>query len=252
MAACAIQRRVRRPLVSELRRIAAAPLNQREAVFYPHFGGELRIKIIVRSRNVGSCWQQLMARVTIRRRGRKAAVSRVAREAYRVSARRSSERPLLQPESIVGQTFGWLRHELVIRIALRLIKLMADAAAFRVGLFAFAFDHLDVLVVREVDGELRHNDLPARRFIERFAEARKRIARGRAWAGTDMAVPTYRGLRAAEELLTMTADARSVFGILGNIGKRVIAFANISPVGRREFVTIAARLLVRLYRVRKF
>ena len=173
VAADAAQAGVRDPLVPELCGVAPAPSLDRKLVFYSHRSGKLGIEIVVRlcHLNLFVGRQELMARIAIGR-SRLQAFLRMTGKTHRV--RRSGlERPLLQPEGVVPQILWRLGYILVIRLALRLISLMADRAAFRVALFSlrlwlrkqYLYEktlvglclvlayQVDMFIVREADSE---------------------------------------------------------------------------------------------------
>ena len=171
---------------------------------------------LARSRLLGEIGSALFERrplvthIAILRQGRELALLIVTSEATRVC-----ERP--RPKSSLVIAF---------------VDLMT-VGTLRIGVF----------VVREQNAKLRNKiDRPCSRE-KRFTQTRKRIARCldrrcfHVTVGTDLRNRTL----TREELLPMAIQTRRVFGKLGHIGKRSIAFANFLPVPRGKLVTRGAR-----------
>ena len=97
------------------------------------------------------------------------------------------ERAFLQPES-VAPFIGWFRNKFFGRVTLRLIGLVANAAAFlcrqtapscisKLNIARTSRNDVDVLVVRELDREVRLRRLALRGRIEQFPRIRERVTR---------------------------------------------------------------------------
>lgn len=152
--------------------------------------------------------QELVTGVAIGRGRREPAFLRVAGETGRMAARRSLECASLQPESGLGQ-IGWrLCEEFLIRLALRLVGLMADGAALGITLFTFGitFDQIDMFVVREIDAERRHGGLPFLRGIKYICRVRERVPRAVARRRVGVTVRADDGPGSLEELPAMTVE----------------------------------------------
>src|SRR2546421_1167824 len=115
-------------------------------------------------------------------------------------------------------------------------------------------DYVHMLVVREIDAEIRNRVLSSRRVQDQPAETRKRKTHGVARTDLDVAVraDAWSGTLAREELLLMAPQTGSVFRKLRHVRERSITFANLFPVLRWKLVTLAARLLVLFRAVREF
>lgn len=111
-------------------RDAPAPLAQLGLIGDSHVGGQSWIEIgfQVRRRK-----RKFMARIALGRRRCDSRISAVASETARVAVRRGFERALFQPE-LVAEIVRRFRHILFARVALRLIGLMTNRAAFRLAL----------------------------------------------------------------------------------------------------------------------
>ena len=168
-----------------------------------------------------------MAHITVLRQRRELALLVVTREAGRVSQWSRLERSFLQPERITDILWR-LSNELIIRFALRLISLMA-IGAICIGMF----------VVRKKYAKLGDKVDAFSRGKKRFAKTRERVTRRVDWRRFHMTVGTDPWNRplTREELLSMTIQAGCMFGKLGHVRKRGIAFADFLPVFGGKLVT---------------
>jgi hypothetical protein len=99
--------------------------------------------------------------------------------------------------------------------------------------------HIGVFVVLEEDPKLGNKLGSFHGSEKRLTKTRKRESRGVAWRCFHVTVRTDPRDRsfAREELSSMTVQASCVFGKLGDVGKRSVAFTNLLPVFSRELVT---------------
>ena len=161
----------------------------------------------------------------------------MTREAARVSQWSRLERSLLQPERITDILWR-LSNELIIRFALRLVRLMA-IGAICIGMF----------VVREKYAKLGDKVDGLSGGKKRFAKTRERVTRRVDWRRFHMTVETdlWNWTLTREELLSMTIQAGCMFGKLSHIRKRGITLAHFLPVFSRKLVTRATREFLLIY-----
>src|SRR5689334_3396158 len=171
-------------------RAPVRPFSEHHPIGDAHRCRQARIEVAQR---LGGWRRKLVTRRAVFRRRRDSRVVVMTTGTRRVADGRSLECPLLQPERIVRQILRRAGNELVSRLSLRLISLVADGTTLRlfiprsqrsVGKSPLAIlvwperqstHNVYMLIVWKQDLELRHETLAPRRGQERRAQTRERI-----------------------------------------------------------------------------